>query len=138
MVSLDLPLTDLTDSFETLAHLPGWRVSLVAPAGMLAAQSRPGSRPLKWTLDGYIQLSGRSDLAGAADAAREHRAKPDNSVHGTTCRARSATPWSNRSATAAGPLLVAQSYELIIARLNRGADCCWPRSAALLALCPCW
>ena len=40
MVSLDLPLAQLTDSFETLANLPGWRVSLVAPAGTAGGQPR--------------------------------------------------------------------------------------------------
>ena len=33
MVSLDLPLANLTGMVDSLAHLPGWRVSLVAPAG---------------------------------------------------------------------------------------------------------
>ena len=36
MVSLDIPVSHLTEQVDVLSHLPGWQVSLVAPAGLLA------------------------------------------------------------------------------------------------------
>ena len=115
MVSLDLPLATLTDSFETLSNLPGWRVSLVAPAGTLAANPEPGVA-LNWTLDGYIQHSGRQDLAGAARAVKlgqaeqfSHRDARNGERRYTVVEPVGDSGWS---------LLVAQSYQLIMARLN--------------------
>ncbi|HYM87163.1 MAG TPA: SpoIIE family protein phosphatase, partial [Pseudoxanthomonas sp.] len=116
MVSVDLPLEILTGSFESLANLPGWRVSLVAPGGTLAANPEPGVA-LHQTLDAYIQSSGRSDLAPAARAVRLRQ--PAQFIHQDT---RS----GERRFTVVAPvgdsgwsLLVAQSYGLIVARLNQ-------------------
>ena len=130
MVSLDLPLTTLTDHFESLANLPGWRVSLVAPAGTLAANPEPGVA-LTTTLDDYIRSSGRIDLAGAADAVRlrqagqfSHQDTRSGERRYTVVEPVGDSGWS---------LLVAQSYQLIVARLN---EALWLLAAvsALLAL----
>lgn len=122
MVSLDLPLATLTESFETLANLPGWRVSLVAPAGTLAANPERGVA-LQFTLDDYIAKSGRVDLADAARAVRlrqagqfSHRDARSGERRYTVVEPVDDSGWS---------LLVAQSYELIMARLYE----------ALLMLC---
>jgi sigma-B regulation protein RsbU (phosphoserine phosphatase) len=115
MVSLDLPLATLTDNFETLAALPGWRVSLVAPAGTLAANPEAGVA-LNQTLDQYIKTTGRNDLAGAARAVRLHQAEQFDHRDARSGERRYTvvepvgdSGWS---------LLVAQSYRLIMARLN--------------------
>lgn len=128
MVSLDLPLATLTDSFETLSNLPGWRVSLVAPAGTLAANPEPGVA-LNWTLDGYIKNSGRHDLAGAARAVKlgqaeqfSHRDARSGERRYTVVEPVGDSGWS---------LLVAQSYQLIVARLNQAL---WQLAAVGLLL----
>lgn len=116
MISLDLPLHALTDDFRSLADRPGWRVSLVAPAGTLAASPIPGVA-LHETLDSYIARYGRQDLAGVAAAVRGHRAGQFTHVDDGLAEKRYTivepvgdSGWS---------LLVAQSYELIVARLYR-------------------
>ncbi|MEO8365241.1 MAG: SpoIIE family protein phosphatase [Pseudoxanthomonas sp.] len=116
MVSLDLPLAQLTDSFETLANLPGWRVSLVAPAGLLAANPEAGVA-LHETLDGYIRRHGRSDLAPVANAVRLRQAGQFTHVDArmgekryTVVEPVGSSGWS---------LLVAQSNNLVVARLNQ-------------------
>ena len=116
MVSLTLPLAVLTDTFESLANLPGWRVALVAPGGTLAANPEPGVA-LSQTLDQYIVASGRSDLAPAARAARlrqaaqfTHRDTRSGEQRFTVVTPVGDSGWS---------LLVAQSYGLIVQRLNR-------------------
>jgi len=128
MVSLDLPLATLTDSFESLANLPGWRVSLVAPAGTLAVNPEPGVA-LTTTLDEYIRRSGRTDLAGAANAVRlgqagqfSHRDTRSGERRYTVVEPIGDSGWS---------LLVAQSYQLIVARLNQAL---WQLAAVGLLL----
>ena len=130
MVSLTVPLEVLTGQFETLAHLPGWRVSLVAPGGTLAANPEPGVA-LTRTLDQYIAGSGRSDLVGAAHAVRLrqagtflHRDTRSREQRFTVVAPVGDSGWS---------LLVAQSYNLVVARLNQAL---WLLAAAgtLLAL----
>ncbi|MFC3550461.1 SpoIIE family protein phosphatase [Lysobacter cavernae] len=116
MVSLDLPLSALTDHLQTLAHLPDWRVSLVAPGGTLALNPDVTvSRGL--SLDRFIQQSGRHDLLPAAQAVHEQRHLQlvhIDALNGekrfTVVEPVGDTGWS---------VLVAQSYSLIIARLNR-------------------
>ena len=61
MVSLDIPVSHLTEQVEVLSHLPGWQVSLVAPAGRLAVHPQADAA-LQRTLADYIRLEGRSDL----------------------------------------------------------------------------
>lgn len=116
MVSLDLPLEQLTDSFETLAHLPGWRVSLVAPTGLLAANPEAGVA-LHETLDGYIRRHGRSDLAPVAKAVRLRQAGQFTHVDARTGEKRYTVvePVGNSGWS----LLVAQSNTLVVARLNQ-------------------
>lgn len=130
MVSLDLPLTTLTDHFESLANLPGWRVSLVAPGGTLAANPEPGVA-LSMTLDQYIQRSGRSDLAAAAEAVRLRRAAQFS--HQDTRSGERRYTVVEPIGDSGWSLLVAQSYRLIVERLNQAL---WQLAAvgALLAL----
>lgn len=114
MVSLDLPLAGLTDPIDSLAHLPGWRVSLVAPAGTLALNPEVGVERLE-TLDEYIARAGRSDLREAAQAVR---------VRGHLQHVHEDAVTGERRYTVVEPigdsgwsLLVAQSYDLITDRL---------------------
>jgi len=116
MVSLDLPLANLTDMVESLANLPGWRVTLVAPAGTLALNPEVGVDRLE-TLDEYIRRAGRADLQEAAQAVRLRRPLQHAHVDAVTGERRYTvvepvgdTGWN---------LLVAQSYDLITERLNQ-------------------
>ncbi|HVI58117.1 MAG TPA: SpoIIE family protein phosphatase [Luteimonas sp.] len=130
MVSLDMALDDLVAPIESLAYLPGWRATLVAPAGSIAMSSIPGIA-LRETLDSYIRHHSRGDLAPAADAVRTHRSihyvHRDN-VSGekryTVVEPVGASGWS---------LLVAQSYALIIARLDRALFLLLAAAAVLAA-----
>ena len=88
----------------------------MAPGGTLAANPEPGVA-LRQTLDAYIRDSGRSDLAPAARAVRLRQA---GRVHPPGPRNR------ERRFTVVAPvgdsgwsLLVAQSYDQIVARLNQ-------------------
>ena len=130
MVSLDLPLANLTDMVESLANLPGWRVTLVAPAGTLALNPEVTVDRLE-TLDDYIRRAGRADLQEAAQAVRLRQPLQHAHVDAVTGERRYTvvepvgdTGWN---------LLVAQSYELITERLNQAL---WMLAAvgALLAL----
>ncbi len=130
MVSLDLPLANLTDPVDPLAHLPGWRVSLVAPAGTLALNPEVGVERLE-TLDEYIARAGRSDLREAAQAVRMrdtlqyvHVDAVSGERRYTVVEPVGDTGWM---------LLVAQSYDLVTDRL---AQALWLLAAigALLAL----
>jgi len=116
MVSLDLPLSALTEHFESLANLPGWRVSLVAPGGTLAVNPEPGVA-LSTTLDDYIRRSGRTDLAGAAEAVRLRRAGQFS--HQDTRSGERRYTVVEPIGDSGWSLLVAQSYSLIVARLNQ-------------------
>jgi len=130
MVSLDLPLASLTDPVESLSHLPGWRVSLVAPAGTLALNPEVGVERRE-TLDDYIVRARRTDLREAAQAVRMRSALQyvhEDAVSGerryTVVEPIGDTGWT---------LLVAQSYDLVTERL---AQALWLLAAigALLAL----
>lgn len=130
MVSLDLPLANLTDMVESLANLPGWRVTLVAPGGTLALNPEVTVDRLE-RLDDYIRRAGRTDLQDAAQAVRQRRPLQHAHVDAITGERRYTvvepvgdSGWS---------LLVAQSYELITQRLNTAL---WTLAAvgALLAL----
>ncbi|HEY5782533.1 MAG TPA: SpoIIE family protein phosphatase [Lysobacter sp.] len=132
MVSLDLPLSALTDSLQTLAHLPGWRVSLIAPGGMLALNPDVEvSREL--TLDRFIQLSGRSDLKPAADAARDHHHL--QLVHVDALNGEKRFTVIEPVGDSGWTVLVAQSYELIIERLNRTLMILGATGLALAGVC---
>ena len=116
MVSLDLPLSHLTDSFESLANLPGWRVTLVAPAGTIASIPDPGVA-LEQTLDEYIRSRGRGDLAQAAKAVRLHQSTQYTHVDARMGEKRYTVV--EPVGTSGWSLLVAQSYDLIVARLDK-------------------
>ncbi|WP_162349591.1 SpoIIE family protein phosphatase [Pseudoxanthomonas gei] len=132
MVSLTLPLAALTDSFESLAHLPGWRVSLVAPGGTLAANPEPGVA-LTQTLDQYIARSGRSDLLPAARAVRLHQ--PGQFTHRDTRSHEQRFTVVAPVGDSGWSLLVAQSYSLIVKRLNRALWLLAAAGTALALLC---
>ena len=130
MVSLDLPLANLTGMVDALAHLPGWRVSLVAPAGTLALNPEVGVERLE-TLDDYIVRAGRHDLGEAARAVRLRR--PLQYAHTDAVSLERRFTVVEPVGDSGWTLLVAQSYELVMARLT---DALWQLAAvgALLAL----
>ncbi|RZA29506.1 MAG: HAMP domain-containing protein, partial [Lysobacteraceae bacterium] len=116
MVSLDLPVDALTGPVETLAHLPGWRVTVVAPGGLVALHPQPGVA-LKQTLDTFIRAQGRTDLTGAAAAIRLRQAMDYLHTDAQTRERRYTvvepvgdSGWS---------LIVSQSYGLILARVEQ-------------------
>jgi sigma-B regulation protein RsbU (phosphoserine phosphatase) len=117
MVSLDLPLSTLTDDLQTLARQPGWRVSLIAPEGTLAMNPEVDIARTVLSLDGFIARFGRSDLAPAAEAVRLHRALQMSHTDARNGERRftvvepvGGSGWS---------LLVAQSHALIAARTDQ-------------------
>jgi len=116
MVSLDLPLDALIESIETLAYLPGWRVTLVAPAGTVAMSTVPDVA-LRQTLDGYIREAGRADLRQAAEAVRMRR--PVHYVHTDESNGEKRHTVIEPIADSGWSLLVTQSYAPVIARLNQ-------------------
>lgn len=130
MVSLDLPLANLTDPVDSLAHLPGWRVTLVAPAGTLALNPEVGVERRE-TLDDYIRRAGRTDLREAAQAVRMRR--PLQHVHVDAVSGERRYTVVEPIGDSGWNLLVAQSYDLIVARLSNAL---WMLAAvgALLAL----
>ncbi|MEI2796195.1 SpoIIE family protein phosphatase [Pseudoxanthomonas sp. F11] len=130
MVSLDLPLSDLTGMVDALAHLPGWRVSLVAPAGTLALNPEVGVERGE-TLDDYIARVGRHDLDEAARAVRQRR--PLQYAHTDAISQERRFTVVEPVGDSGWTLLVAQSYELVMARLT---EALWQLAAvgALLAL----
>ena len=118
MVSLDLPLATLTDSFESLANLPGWRVSLVAPAGTLAANPEPGvALTGPWTITSSAAAAPTWPKPRTRYALRQPRTVQPRDARSGERRYTVVEPVGDSGWS----LLVAQSYELIMARLNRGA-----------------
>ncbi|GAB3344368.1 SpoIIE family protein phosphatase [Marilutibacter aestuarii] len=73
MVSLDLPVDTLTRELEALAHLPGSRVTLVAPDGTLAMDSIVDVTREQRPIEALVTALGRSDLAPLVEAIRERR-----------------------------------------------------------------
>ncbi|SOD55666.1 SpoIIE family protein phosphatase [Pseudoxanthomonas wuyuanensis] len=116
MVSLDLPLETLTGMVESLASLPGWRVSLVAPAGTLALNPEVALEQRQYLTD-YIQRSGRHDLAPAAEAVRLRKAL--QMVHTDAISGETRYTVVEPVGQSGWSLLVAQSYALIMQRLHR-------------------
>jgi len=116
IASLDMQVEDLVAPVESLAHLPGMRVTLVAPEGTVAFSTIPDIA-LRETLQEYIRRDGRNDLQWAADAARDHlpmhRSHKDaqtGQFRFTAVEPVGDTGWS---------LLVGQTYDPIIARFNQ-------------------
>jgi len=115
MASLDMRIEDVVAPVESLAHLPGMRVTLVAPEGSVAFSTVPDI-VLRGNLDAYI-ASGRSDLKWAADAAREnrtahrtHRDRLTGQMRFTAVEPVGDSGWV---------LLVGQTYDPIIAHFRR-------------------
>lgn len=130
MVSLDLPLANMTDPVDSLAHLPGWRVTLVAPGGTLALNPEVGIEQ-RATLDEYIVRAGRTDLRQAAQAVRMRQ--PLQYVHADAVSGERRYTVVEPIGDSGWSLLVAQSYDLITERL---ASALWTLVAigTLLAL----
>ncbi|WP_062354278.1 SpoIIE family protein phosphatase [Pseudoxanthomonas mexicana] len=114
MVSLDLPLANMTDPVDSLAHLPGWRVTLVAPGGTLALNPEVGIEQRE-TLDEYIVRAGRTDLRQAAQAVRMRQ--PLQYVHADAVSGERRYTVVEPIGDSGWSLLVAQSYDLITERL---------------------
>ncbi|MDR7068392.1 sigma-B regulation protein RsbU (phosphoserine phosphatase) [Pseudoxanthomonas japonensis] len=114
MVSLDLPLANMTDPVDSLAHLPGWRVTLVAPGGTLALNPEVGIEQRE-TLDEYIVRAGRTDLRQAAQAVRMRQ--PLQYVHADAVSGERRYTVVEPVGDSGWALLVAQSYDLITDRL---------------------
>ena len=115
MASLDIPVDDLVAPIETLAHLPGMRVTLLAPQGTIALSTIPEARAQE-TFEGFIARAGRDDLAGIAQAVRArrpaflaHRDDTSGRLRYTAVEPVGDTGWV---------LLVGQSYDLVMARFN--------------------
>jgi sigma-B regulation protein RsbU (phosphoserine phosphatase) len=132
MVSLDLPLSNLTEMVESMANMPGWRVSLVAPAGTLAMNPEV-SVEQRETLDDYIRRVGRLDFAPAAEAVRSrqrlqlvHTDLKSGEKRYTVVEPVGESGWM---------LLVAQSYDLIVARLNHALYLLIAVGALLALIC---
>lgn len=130
MVSVDVPLDRLTGPLETLAHLPGWRVSLVAPAGTVALDAEADVSRQEY-LEDYVRRSGRLDLMPAVEAVRRgervqfvHADAGSGQTHYTVVEPIGRSGWT---------LLVAQFHALIMQRLARAV---WMLlgAGALLAL----
>jgi len=134
MISLDLPLTTLTSQIRLLGEREGWRVSLVAPAGMLAANPVHGVA-LHETLDSYIARYRRSDMDGIAAAVRKRRAGQflhlDQELGET--RYTAVEPVGDSG----WMLFVSQSDKLVVARLYR-ALLLLTAVAVVLALVSIW
>jgi sigma-B regulation protein RsbU (phosphoserine phosphatase) len=130
MVSLDLPVDNLLSTVDSLAHLPGWRVSLVAPGGLLVMHPEPGVA-LNETLSQYIQRRGRSDLTGAAAAVRLRQ--PMDYLHADAQSRERRYSAVEPVGESGWSLIVSQSYSQIVSRMT------WPLSllvaiGAVLAL----
>lgn len=132
MVSLDLPLQTLTEMVESLANLPGWRVSLVAPAGTLALNPEVALEQLEYLTD-YIQRSGRHDLEPAAEAVRLRQ--PLQMVHTDAISGETRYTVVEPIGKTGWSLLVAQSYALIIQRLNNALLMLVGTGALLALIC---
>jgi sigma-B regulation protein RsbU (phosphoserine phosphatase) len=116
MASVDMRLDDLVAPVESLAHLPGMRVTLVAPAGTVAFSTIPGIA-LRDTLQQYIAQAGRNDLQWAADAARERR--PAHLAHLDAQTGQMRFTAVEPVGDSGWALLVGQTYDPIIARFNQ-------------------
>ena len=116
MVSLDLPVESLTETVDTLAHLPGWRVALVAPGGLLAMHPQPGVA-LHDTFADYIRKHGRNDLTGAAAAVRLRQ--PMDYLHTDAESHQRRYSVVEPVGDSGWSLVVSQSYDQIVSKLGR-------------------
>ena len=132
MVSLDMPVTSLTDLVETLAHLPGWQVILVAPAGTLAAHPQPDTA-LRQTLDGYITAEGRTDLTGAAAAMRLRQ--PMAYLHTDSLTGERQFSAVEPVSDSGWSVMASQSYDQILAQLVQPLSLLFAVGALLALVC---
>lgn len=116
MASLDIPVDDLVAPVESLAHLPGMRVTLIAPGGTVALSTIPGARAQE-TFAAFIARQGRGDLSAVAEAVRErrqaylaHRDANAGRMRYTAVEPVGDTGWT---------LLVGQSYDLVMNHFDR-------------------
>ena len=116
MASLDIKLEDLLAPVETLAHLPGVRVTLVAPDGTVAMSTIPGAHAQETFAD-FIQRSGRNDLAPAEAALRAHQ--PAHFYHLDTAIERMRFTAVEPVGSSGWTLLVGESYDLIMDRFDQ-------------------
>ncbi|GAB3510115.1 SpoIIE family protein phosphatase [Pseudoxanthomonas daejeonensis] len=116
MASLDLQLDDIVAPVESLAHLPGVRVTLVAPEGTVAFSTIPDIA-LRDTLQEYITRAGRNDLQWAADAARQRR--PSHLSHQDAETGQLRFTAVEPVGDSGWVLLVGQTYDPVIARFDR-------------------
>ena len=116
MVSLDLPVSELTGPVETLAHLPGWRVTVVAPGGLLALHPQ-ANVALRETLASYIRTHGRTDLTGAAAALRLRQ--PMDYVHTDAETHEQRYSVVEPVGETGWGLIVSQSYRLILSKVEK-------------------
>ncbi len=132
MVSLDLPLDNVVGMVESLANLPGWRVSLIAPAGTLVLNPEvPLER--QETLAGYIERAGRTDLLPFARAARVRQ--PLQQVHVDAVSGEKRYTVVEPVGDTGWVVLVAQSYDLIVGRLTQALWLVAAVGAVLALLC---
>ncbi|WP_170288380.1 SpoIIE family protein phosphatase [Marilutibacter maris] len=117
MVSLDLPLTALTDPLQTLAHLPGWQVWLVAPEGTVAMGPDIPADAGQRALDVHVADAGRGDLMPLATAAGEHRHLFLS--HTDRLRGEDLLSVIDPVGDSGWSVLVSQSHALVEARLNQ-------------------
>ncbi|UWX04157.1 SpoIIE family protein phosphatase [Pseudoxanthomonas sp. NC8] len=116
MASIDMRIDDLVAPVESLTHLPGVRVTLVAPEGTLAMSTIPQARAQE-TFDGFITRSGRRDLAPAAEALRGHH--PTYFYHLDSNSERMRFTVVEPVGDSGWTLLVGESYDLIMDRFDR-------------------
>ncbi|MEP6907603.1 MAG: cache domain-containing protein, partial [Pseudoxanthomonas sp.] len=116
MVSLDLPISELTGPLETLAHLPGWRVTMVAPGGLLALHPQ-ADVALHETLASYIRTHRRPDLTGAAAALRLRQ--PMDYVHTDVETREQRYSVVEPVGDSGWGLIVSQSYALILSKVKQ-------------------
>ena len=115
MASLDMQVEDLVVPIESLAHLPGMRVTLVAPEGLVAFSTIPGIA-LRDTFDEYVQREGRSDLVELGRAAHDRRRiyQAHRDTQTRQMRFSAVEPVGDSGWV----LMVGQTYDPIIERFN--------------------
>lgn len=132
MVSLDLPVGNLTATLDTLAHLPGWRLTLVAPGGLLAMHPQPGVA-LRDTYATYIREHGRDDLIGAAAAVRLRQ--PMDYLHTDAESHQRRYSVVEPVGDSGWSLIVSQSYDQIVSKLYRPLGLLAAAGVLLALLC---
>lgn len=116
MASIDVRIDDLVAPVDSLAHLPGIRVTLVAPDGAIAMSTVPQARAHE-SFEAFIQHSGRHDLAPAVAALRAHQ--PTHFYHLDRNIERMRFTVVEPVGDSGWTLLVGESFDLIMDRFDR-------------------